>query len=77
MNPDADGGAGGKGERKKGKLSNKEKKKMQDRDDRRAGLEWKKGKEHRVQGPGGDKGKVGGKAKGKEKEKKGGKPRRR
>ena len=34
---------GGKKE-KKGKLSNKQKKRLQDRDDRKVGLEWKKGK---------------------------------
>jgi len=35
---------------KKGKLSNKEKKKLKDRDERKAGMEWKKGKQDRVQG---------------------------
>lgn len=34
----------GKNPIKKGKLSNKDKKKMQDRDDRREGNEWKKSK---------------------------------
>ena len=37
---DAEGGK----KKEKRKLSNKQKKKLQDRDDRRAGLEWKKGK---------------------------------
>lgn len=65
LNPDAP--------KKKGKLSNKEKKKLQDRDDRKAGLEWKKGKEHRAAGPGQSKGAAGGK--GKMKDKKAGKKR--
>ena len=38
--PDAEGGA----KKGKKKLSNKDKKKLQDRDDRRTGMEWKKGK---------------------------------
>jgi len=60
-------------DKKKGKLSNTEKKKLQDRDDRRAGLEWKKGKKHRTDGPGKTKGATGGK--GKMKDKKTGKKR--
>lgn len=41
--PEADDGLGEK-KKEKRKLSNKQKKKLQDRDDRRAGMEWKKGK---------------------------------
>ena len=41
--PEVEDGEGGK-KKEKRKLSNKQKKKLQDRDDRRAGLEWKKGK---------------------------------
>jgi len=46
---------------KGGKLSNKEKKKLLDKDDRRAGKEWKKGKSERASKPSGTAGK-GGKA---------------
>ncbi|KAK0320360.1 nucleolar DEAD-box protein required for synthesis of 60S ribosomal subunit [Friedmanniomyces endolithicus] len=49
------GGAGEEGGRKKpktGKLSNKQKKRLQDKDDRKAGLEWKKtkGSEQKAKG---------------------------
>ena len=72
--PGADA-AGGKRE-KKGKLSNKQKKRLQDTDDRKAGREWKKGKSsaERAQGPGGKiKPKPNGKAGKTGKPKKGGK----
>lgn len=57
-----------KGE-KKGKLSNKEKKKMRDRDDRKAGMEWKKGKKDKISGGRVNKG-TGGQRQGKFKVKK-------
>lgn len=40
-----------KDKKPKGKLSNKQKKRLQDRDERKAGMEWKKGKNDRAQGP--------------------------
>ena len=48
LNGPANGGEGGGGKKGK-KLSNKEKKKLQDRDDRKAGM-WKKGKAERLNG---------------------------
>ena len=42
--PDVDDASTGKKKKEKKKLSNKQKKQLQDKDDRKAGLEWKKGK---------------------------------
>jgi ATP-dependent RNA helicase DDX27 len=50
---------------KKGKLSNKQKKRLQDRDDRKAGLEWKKTKTAIKAGAGSKKGQQKGKGKAK------------
>ena len=47
--------AAGKKEPKRGKLSNKQKKQLQNRDERREGKEWKKGKAMPVSKPGGKK----------------------